>query len=124
MSRTGKPFAQYSTALPDGRIAVEVSMSDPFRVTVVLVATSKRDALDQVRGLGGANVHVSKIFHPKHAAVQALLRGGHDGVFAPEPLDGTWLPLPELPAFLDGTSRQLARYDTRAFDRRYAEHAP
>jgi hypothetical protein len=124
VSRTSKPFAQYSTALPDGRTAVEVTIFDPFLVTVVLVAASKRDALERVRGLGGANVHVSKMFHPRHAAVQALLRGEHEGVFAPEPLDGTWLPLSELAAFLDGTSGQLARYDTRGFDRRYAERAP
>jgi hypothetical protein len=124
VSRTGKPFAQYSTVLPDGRTAVEVSISDPFLVIVVLVAASKRDALDRVRGLGGANVHVSKVFHPKHAAVLAMIEGQHEGVFAPEPLDGTWLPLPELPAFLDGTSRQLARYDARAFNRRYAEPDP
>lgn len=124
MSRTDKPFAQYAATLPDGRTAVEVTIFDPFLVTVVLIAASKRDALERVRALGGGNVHVSKWFRPGRAPLDALVRGGHDGVFAPEPLDGTWLPLTELSAFLAGTSRLLARYDERAFNRRYVLPAP
>lgn len=123
MSRRGKPFAQYSTVLPDGRFVVEVRVFDPFLVTVVLVATSGRGALEQVRAIGGRDVHVSKDFRPDREAVAALLSGELRGVFAPEPSDGIWLPLTELPAFLDGTSRHLARYDVRAFDRSWARSA-
>ncbi|MCJ1714375.1 hypothetical protein [Curtobacterium sp. VKM Ac-2922] len=119
MSTRSKPFAQYATVLSDGRTAVEVAVFDPFLVTVVLVASSKRDALDRVRSLGGRNVHVAKGFRPGHRTVDEFLTRGVDGVFAPEPFDGTWLPLPDLPAFLDGTSRHLARYDQTRFDRRW-----
>ncbi|MGU3409441.1 hypothetical protein ACLBWP_04985 [Microbacterium sp. M1A1_1b] len=66
MSTRSKPFAQYATVLSDGRTAVEVAVFDPFLVTVVLVASSKRDALDRVRSLGGRNVHVANALasHP------------------------------------------------------------
>ncbi len=124
MSRSGKPFAQFATQLPDGRTVVEVTVFDPFIVSVVLVADGKRDALHRVRALGGRDVHVSKRFQPSGGAVEALLRGGEDGVFAPEPVDGSWLPLSELPAFLDGTSPWLVRYDTSAFNRSFVVPLP
>jgi hypothetical protein len=104
--------------LPDGRTLVEVTVFDPFLVTVVLVATNKRQALEQVRALGGRNVHVEKSHRRNHQAMHELVEHHHAGVFAPSPLDGTWLPVSELPAFLDGTSRALARYDVAAFNRR------
>ena len=119
MSRSRKPFAQYSTVLPDGRTAVEATVFDPFIVRVVLVAADKREALHRLRALGGRDVHVSTALRPAHSAVDRIVDDGLDGVFAPEPHDGTWLPLSELPAFLAGTSRFLARYDTRAFDRSF-----
>ena len=124
MSRSGKPFAQFATRLPDGRTLVEVTVFDPFIVSVVLVADGKRDALDRVRALGGRDVHVSKSFHPSGRAVEALLRSGDGGVFAPQPVDGTWLHLSVLRAFLDGTSPWLVRYDTSAFNRSFVVPPP
>lgn len=123
MARTGKPFEQYSKLLPDGRSVVEVTVFDPFLVVVVLIAPSKRRALERVRALGGRNVHVSTMFRPGGDAVRRIVDEGLEGVFHPDHVDGTWLPLSGLPAFLDGTSRDLARYDTRAFDRRWARPA-
>lgn len=120
MAPPGKPFAQYTTVLPDGRSAVHVTVFDPFLVDVVLVAETKRAALARVRALGGRDVHVAKDFRPGHRATEQLVTRDLDGVFAPAPLDGTWLPLSDLPAFLDGTSRHLARYDQRAFVRDWA----
>jgi len=119
VSRSHKPFAQYSGVLPDGRSAVEATIFDPFIVRVVLVAADKREALQRIRALGGRDVHVSKSFRPAHRVVDRLVDDGLDGVFAPDPQDGTWLPLSELPAFLAGTSRFLARYDTSAFNRSF-----
>jgi hypothetical protein len=117
VARTTKPFEQYATLLPDGRFAVQVTVFDPFLVRVVIAAPGKRQALERVRALGGRDVHVSKSFRPGGTTVRPLVDEGLEGVFAPEPFGGTWLPLAGLPAFLDGTSRDLARYDTSAFDR-------
>lgn len=121
MSRSGKPFPQAAKRLPDGRSVVTVTVFDPFIVDVVLISAGRKGALDRVRELGGRDVHLSKSFRPPGAAIDMIMRNGLDGVFAPQPLDGTWLPLLELPAFLDGTSRQLVRYDTDAFVRWFAQ---
>jgi hypothetical protein len=104
-----KPFEQYCTALPDGRRVVEVSIGEPQKASVWLVAASKREALARARELGAPDPHVPTGTRPLGEKVMLAGEDPDGGIF----LRGRWyadfsekkyLPLRELSKYLAGRS--------------------